>query len=383
MANAQDAAPETTWSCEAPAGDAAPDYLEKIGCRADFDALSSLPLDASIPGARSGKVILDLLDDDPHGRLYFQNSRTFPIHYDFARAHLSHPSDPQRTIGSIGDFNPQYTLPEIQRRFLLGAVSYYEGPKVWVLEIAPYDPSTPGRIEMLFDAVRKRAYFGSRVKFHPTSENVQARADDLPASVPVLTTDELYQGIDYQPLNLGEALGPIRFVRSVDLDRSYVTTRDIVVLDAVPNDIAPVNGLLTEDFQTPLSHINVLARNRGTPNMGLRDAWAVLKAQGIEDGQHVRLTVGKFEVLSVTPGTGAKGNAVSVTINGNCFDPTALIQQVLVSGLSLNVLNVVVVDEHTVQCVFDIAALAASGPRDVTVKTGLFTHTLINGFTIS
>ena len=235
---------------------------------------------------------MDLFDED---RLYFQNSRTFPIHYEFARAHLNQPSDPQRAIGSIGDFNPQYTLPEIQRRFLLGAVSYYEGPKAWVLELAPYDTSNAGMIQKLFDAVREHAYFGSRLRFHPTSENVQARADGLPASVPVLTTDELYQGIDYQPLNLGEALGPIRFVRSVDLDSSYVTTRDIVVLDAVPNDIAPVNGLLTEDFQTPLSHINVLARNRGTPNMGLRDAWAVLKAQGIEDGQHVRLTVGKFE----------------------------------------------------------------------------------------
>jgi len=292
MSPAADAGSKIEWSCEAPAGDAAPDYLDKIGCRADFDALSSLPLDASIPGARSGKVIMDLFDED---RLYFQNSRTFPIHYEFARAHLNEPSDPQRTIGSIGDFNPQYTLPELQRRFLLGAVSYYEGPKAWVLEVAPYDTSTPAMIRKLFEAVRDHAYFGSRLHFHPTSENVQARADDLPASVPVLTTDELYQGIDYQPLNLGEALGPIRFVRSVDLDRSYVTTRDIVVLDAVPNDIAPVNGLLTEDFQTPLSHINVLARNRGTPNMGLRDAWTVLKAQGIEDGQHVRLTVGKFD----------------------------------------------------------------------------------------
>jgi len=95
------------------------------------------------------------------------------------------------------------------------------------------------------------------------------------------------------------------------------------------------------------------------------------------------LTVGKFELLSVTPNNGNKGNAVSVTISGNCFDPTALIQQVLISGLSVNVLNVVVVDEHTVQCVFDIANLAASGARDVTVKTGLFVHTKIGGFTIN
>ena len=28
--------------------------------------------------------------------------------------------------------------------------------------------------------------------------------------------------------------------------------------------------MITEEFQTPLSHVNVLAQNRGTPNMGLR-----------------------------------------------------------------------------------------------------------------
>ena len=94
-------------------------------------------------------------------------------------------------------------------------------------------------------------------------------------------------------------------------------------------------------------------------------------------------TVGKFEVLTITPNNGNKGNAVNVTITGTCFDPSALLQQVLVSGLGITVLNVVVVDATTVQCVFDIAALALSGARDVTVKTGLFTHTKVNGFTVN
>jgi hypothetical protein len=95
------------------------------------------------------------------------------------------------------------------------------------------------------------------------------------------------------------------------------------------------------------------------------------------------VTVQKFEVLSIAPATGARGATVNVTITGRCFDPSALVQQVLVSGLGVTVLNVVVVDGQTVQCVFDIGALAATGARDITVKTGLFTHTLVNGFTIT
>ena len=41
-----------TWQCQSTAG-TPPDYLTEVGCLDDFLALASLPLDASIPGARS------------------------------------------------------------------------------------------------------------------------------------------------------------------------------------------------------------------------------------------------------------------------------------------------------------------------------------------
>jgi hypothetical protein len=41
------------------------------------------------------------------------------------------------------------------------------------------------------------------------------------------------------------------------------------------------------------------------------------------------------------------------------------------------------VDDHTIQCIFDIAALAAQTARSVTVQTGLLSHTLLNAFTVT
>jgi hypothetical protein len=285
------------WPCEVAEGAPEPDALEKVGCRSDYDLLASQPLDASIPGARSGKVILDLCADNlcESKKLYFQNSNLYPIHYNYASEFLDDPTSPLRHVPAIGEFNAEYTKPYSQRRFLLGAVTYYEGPNVWALEIAPYDTSTAAMVEELYDAVRDQSFFGDVLAFHPTSDGVARVVPDLPKDVRVVTTEDLYKGIDYQPLNLGEVLGPIRFVKSEDLDSVYVTSRDIVVLNSVPNDISPVNGLITEEFQTPLSHINVLARNRGTPNMGLRNARVVLQDQGFRDGDHVRLVVGPFE----------------------------------------------------------------------------------------
>src|SRR6185312_11087425 len=64
--------------CEVATGAAVPDYLQRLGCDADFAQLASDPLDATLPGARSVKVVLDQLDNDA---LYFQNSTRFKIHH--------------------------------------------------------------------------------------------------------------------------------------------------------------------------------------------------------------------------------------------------------------------------------------------------------------
>jgi pyruvate, water dikinase len=298
-------ATELDWPCEIAEGDAAPDFVQRTGCRADFEKISAQPADSSIPGALSGKVILDQCPEGSVGcesdQLYFQNTEKFKIHYEFAVEHLSEMSA-ERAVGSLSDFNPVYTQAEAERRFLLGSVTYYEEPNVWALEIAPYDNSTPAMIEKLFRVVKEAAFYGPVLNFHPTSENIEETALELASDVPVMTNAELFEGIDYQPLNLGEVVGPIKFLTSKDLETVYLSARDIVVLDSVPNDIAPVAGIITEEFQTPLSHINVLARNRGTPNMGLKNARENPKFAGLEDGQNVRLTVGAFD-WDVVPAT--------------------------------------------------------------------------------
>jgi hypothetical protein len=85
-------------------------------------------------------------------------------------------------------------------------------------------------------------------------------------------------------------MGRLHFVKAAELADTYLSYRDIVVLDEVPNDISVVSGLITEQFQTPLSHVNVLSQNRGTPNMGLRNATTHEKLRALED-KWVELTV--------------------------------------------------------------------------------------------
>ena len=57
------APPAKVWACVLPSGAASPEYLQEIGCNADFEALASEPLDTDLPGARSTKVVLDQADE--------------------------------------------------------------------------------------------------------------------------------------------------------------------------------------------------------------------------------------------------------------------------------------------------------------------------------
>lgn len=271
--------------CAIDDGAETPDYLSRLGCVADFEALASEPLDTSIPGARSVKVVFDREGGDT---LYFQNSQKYPIHHDFAAAHLSGQGLP--VVPSLAAFNEtQYYAPD--RRFLLGALTHYEGPDLWVLEISPYDTMSAAMITTLYEAVKGKLWDPGSLGFHPTSDNVTAEAASLTDAVAIVTTDDIYAGITYQPLNLAVAYGRLHRLTAAELATTYVSYREIVVLDAVPNDITVVAGIITQEFQTPLSHINVLSQNRKTPNMGLVGAMSDPTLAAL-DGRWVRLEVG-------------------------------------------------------------------------------------------
>lgn len=275
-----------SWDCLIAEGED-PDYAQQLGCQADFDVLASEPADASIPGATSVKTIIDRLDSNA---LYFQNSKRFCVHWEFASEHLSGNGLP--IVPELGSFNAtEYYSPD--RRFLLGAVSYYEEPDMWVYEISPYDTADADMIAAAYEIISQNMWVGEQLAFHPTSEAVERVAETLPSTVPIVTTDELYEGIDYQPLNLGTTTGLLTFRSAEDVDGQYTSYRELTVLDAVPNDISIVAGIITAEFQTPLAHINVLSVNRGTPNMALRDASNNETLRALE-GKWVELTVGAF-----------------------------------------------------------------------------------------
>ncbi len=275
---------EIGWACLHEGSDR-PDYLNQIGCEADFLALAA---DQSV------KTVIDRDDGD---RLYFQNSAKYPIHHAFVSEYASAPQG-LPLVPSLAEFNrDQYTSNS--RRFLLGAVTRYGDQ--WVYELAPYDTATPEMIESAFDRISANMYSGSALRFHITSESIAAVADELPGRIETVRTEELLGDGEYQALNVAQSVGRLTFVTAAELETSYVTFRDIVVLDHVPNDISVTLGIITSEFQTPLAHINVLSQNRGTPNMALKGAYDREELRDLE-GKWVRLSVrpNDYELVEVS-----------------------------------------------------------------------------------
>lgn len=278
---------DSSWACVIADGES-PNYANQLGCQADYDTLSSEPADASIPGATSVKTVIDRSDGN---KLYFQNSKRYCVHWDFCSANLS--GDGLPIVGDLSTFNTtEYYSPD--RRFILGALSYYSGPDAWVYEISPYDTADADMITTAYRLIQENAWIGDKLYFHPSGEAVEAVAATLPSDVKIMWTDDIYAGVDYQPLNTGISTGILKFYSADDVDGNYTPYRELVVLDSVPNDISIVAGVITAEFQTPLAHINVLSVNRGTPNMALRGADTNEELKALE-GKWVQLDVEPFD----------------------------------------------------------------------------------------
>ena len=68
-------------------------------------------------------------------------------------------------------------------------------------------------------------------------------------------------------LNEGIGIGYLKYVPAGQEKKFKATTKDILIYENLPERVPPVSGIITLTPQTPLSHINLLAKNRGTINL--------------------------------------------------------------------------------------------------------------------
>ncbi|MEG2804951.1 PEP/pyruvate-binding domain-containing protein [Stenotrophomonas sp.] len=258
-----------------------PDALPRIDDRAQFMQLARV-YNAGTPLEMPHLIFV--IDRRNDARIYYINTPRFALHEQFVRRQRLLPGMDKATL------NAQYRDP--QRRFLFGTVSWQRDLPGYTYEFWEGDQLTAALLRQTDQVVH--ASFGPAIRFktNSTQHEQVARATGLP----FVTQEALLREQRFLPLNTGRAEGRLRIVRSAAQLRT-LTPRDIPVLDEVPIALAPVAGLVTQRPSTLLSHVNLLAKGWGIPNVYLRDAQTALRAY---DGRWVALEV-THNNYTVTP----------------------------------------------------------------------------------
>ncbi|MFN7975389.1 MAG: PEP/pyruvate-binding domain-containing protein [Acidobacteriota bacterium] len=155
--------------------------------------------------------------------------------------------------------------------------------RFWALRLVSYQyhdtreemAATVGKVLALVDAVMANAE-GHRVdglailaKAPDIQPNMAVAPELLAAGFPSITESrltELVKGRHVVVLNPGRATGTLRLVPA-GRESDPLAQDDIAVFERTPDHVGPVAAIITLEPQTPLSHVNLLARNRGTINL--------------------------------------------------------------------------------------------------------------------
>ena len=261
------------------------------------------------------KFLLSDIDTD-HPAVYFTNTQTHKTHVSFhdSISHYLNPS-PMRRNRILGEivFHPNVVAPDgslgVYRFQFNNAYSFDDVARTVQINNA-YSFDVVARTYELLAA--SMPLLDNNLAYHPIAYHQPA---DYPipgaaleryheeqalydgSRVNVLLQEDILPDIEFIPFNLGEGYG---FLRKMSLEER-ADPRDVVIYEALPNELSRVAGIITTVPQTPLSHVNLRAVQDGVPNAFIRDALDDDIADLIGSYVHYGVTESGYTVRAATP----------------------------------------------------------------------------------
>ncbi len=279
--------PEGPGACEL-ASEAVGDTVcvEEMSSALSWTALSE-PVEVTNQ-VRSIKYLVPVDEGQPVPTA-FVNTQRYELHYDFLRE--AFPED--YGLLQWDDYVAMIIDPS-RRAYFGGNITEYDVDGVtrygFIVWDDPADEATaPTYEEVLFAWESLQTHFGlGDLAFVPSSP---AQEDNLLDWDPAFTVFD-DSDLTYEAYNPGTAYGTVRYVSLDELeaasDAGSFGWQDIVVLDAAPSDLERVvSGIVTGSRQAALSHLNVRASSRGSPNCYIAEPWTKLAAW---EGELVRFS---------------------------------------------------------------------------------------------
>ena len=235
--------------------------LPAIRSQAEFDSVAVV-YDPNTPYALPHALFV--IDRQNKNRIYYVNTKLYKFHKDFVNG----------TYLSLerGQVFFENNYLKANRRFILGTIAYQTPVRKWTFEFWEGDLIPADQIKLASEIINNS--FFTPVAYKPNSSRQDAVSGNI-GIARVLQT-EISKEQDYQPLNIARGLGRIHIIPKLD-DHVEIGSNEIVVLDEVPVQLPPVAGIITTKPSTPLSHINLLAKGWGIPNVYIKNAQELLK----------------------------------------------------------------------------------------------------------
>jgi hypothetical protein len=245
-----------------------------------FDFLSSR---SGVPGALGIRELKFLIKDinSDYPSLYFINGFNVPYHVDFAYDVLDW--YPGLSFSSASRLFNSSTYFLDERQHLAGSVLAHdnfilEGANnrgLYTMQMWPTDPVAPDLLVKSYQLINTQMpVLNNNLVYFPASDTHNTIYQDnleyfTVNQVPVIDSDTLFANVSYSAMNLGEGYGTLRIVGEGD---NTPSVNDVVIFTFIPNDLTHVAGIITDTPQTPLSHINLKAKQNNTPNAFIRNA---------------------------------------------------------------------------------------------------------------
>ncbi|MCP4106967.1 MAG: hypothetical protein GY749_15755, partial [Desulfobacteraceae bacterium] len=229
------------------------------------------------------KFTILLCDPDT---VYFQDSKKYPFHFDFATERL----DPFLGL-SHDEFN-KVTLYTEGQEAILGAVvtpssSDFQVINECGIQFVGNDPIAPGTIVKYFNLVSSAVNAEQTVKafYFPTynqAPGAEQNKEYLESQGVTVSSQDRWADSN-TCYSQGWALGRLVYVEGSAINDAYLNGTlgpgDILLTDGVPSEIPFVAGVISLSASTPNSHVAILANTYGIPFVYLRLAEDAARAQ--------------------------------------------------------------------------------------------------------
>ena len=238
-------------------------FRQQISDINTFNSLKGKALNNKFSNTEAIKVVYDVKSKE----IYFLDAKKFKFHHEFCSKKLGYSNGLQYFNNECYNDNKKY------RKYLLGNIIHIVDSDIWALELAASDQMAPNFIHKLFNVVRQSTFFSNELKFYLNSQRLMNLKKNELGGIPTVNANYLFQNLKEQSIEKGESVGILKKYNLKNGDILNVKENEIIIINAIPNYLPKVKGIVVTQLLTPLSHLVILAKNRNIPLYTDVNAW--------------------------------------------------------------------------------------------------------------